>query len=360
MPSWRHGARGGRRRLGERRERDPRAGRPQVLAALRRHRAPRAVERADHARRRCDAGGARAAQRLRRAQRRLRRRAEVPAGLDDRVPARPRRARDVARHAARDGRAAGSTTRSAAASPATRSTRPGRCPTSRRCSTTTRCWPAPTCTAGRSRARSGCARCAARRSTGRCARCAARRAASAAALDADSEGVEGKFYVWTPERAARGARASAGRAGDRLLRRHRAGNFERGSTSSRRAGPSRQRLAEIRRRLSARARARVRPGLDDKRLTAWNALMISALAEAGAVLERARLPRRRASACATFVLERAARRATAACCAPGRTAGPHRRLPRGPRVPARGADHPVRGDLRPALVSRGGARSPTR
>ena len=85
--------------------------------------------------------------------RRFRRRAEVPAGVGDRVAARAAARRDDgAAHAARDGRAAGSTTRSAAASRATRSTPPGSCRTSRRCSTTTRCSRAPTCTAGRSAA----------------------------------------------------------------------------------------------------------------------------------------------------------------------------------------------------------------
>ncbi len=57
---------------------------------------------------------------------------------------------------------------------------------------------------------------------------------------------------------------------------------------------------------------RVRPGLDDKRLCSWNALMISALAEAGAALERDRLRGGRGGDCAEFVLERAARRRRAA------------------------------------------------
>jgi uncharacterized protein YyaL (SSP411 family) len=100
------------------------------------------------------------------------------------------------------------------------------------------------------------------------------------ALDADSEGVEGKFYVWTPDelRAALGTEADAAITAFGITE---AGNFEGRSIPVRAADAPpegvRQRLYEARSK-------RVWPGLDDKRLTSWNALMISALAEAGAVL----------------------------------------------------------------------------
>ncbi len=65
----------------------------------------------------------------------------------------------------------------------------------------------------------------------------------------------------------------------------RAPNFE-GRWVPVRATPDPAGLAELKAELYAARAQRVWPGLDDKRLTAWNALIISALAEAGAVLER--------------------------------------------------------------------------
>jgi uncharacterized protein YyaL (SSP411 family) len=121
------------------------------------------------------------------------------------------------------------------------------------------------------------------------------------ALDADSEGVEGKFYVWA---VAEMREALAGEpdaeeaiawfgATDR-------GNFE-GRNIPVRGPGSPERLDNWRRRLYDVRAQRVWPGLDDKRLTSWNALMISALADAGAVLERSDYVDA-ASACADFVL----------------------------------------------------------
>ncbi len=112
------------------------------------------------------------------------------------------------------------------------------------------------------------------------------------ALDADSEGVEGKFYVWTQEELqALGAENA-----------FELGRFEHGHYVLRARDAAPADLPEIRARLLAARAERVRPGLDDKRLTGWNALMISALAEAGAVLERADYLDA-AVACAAFLLE---------------------------------------------------------
>src|SRR3954454_16042165 len=106
------------------------------------------------------------------------------------------------------------------------------------------------------------------------------------ALDADSEGVEGKFYVWTVEEII----GALGRDADAALDWFGAtdeGNFE-GANVLEARGPEPDPLTkrQIRERLLEVRAQRVWPGLDDKRLTSWNALMIAALAEAGAVLER--------------------------------------------------------------------------
>ena len=110
------------------------------------------------------------------------------------------------------------------------------------------------------------------------------------ALDADSEGEEGRFYVWTTAElaAALGPDADAALAWFGATD---AGNFPDGPPGSNvleSRGP--EPAADVRRRIRARlleVRARrVRPATDDKRLAGWNALMISALADAGAALKR--------------------------------------------------------------------------
>jgi uncharacterized protein YyaL (SSP411 family) len=98
------------------------------------------------------------------------------------------------------------------------------------------------------------------------------------ALDADSEGEEGKFYVWTLAEL----RDAGGDDAVEAFGATEGGNFE-GKNILVRAGDA---SAELKRRLYEIRAERVWPGLDDKRLTSWNALMIAALAEAGAVLER--------------------------------------------------------------------------
>jgi len=119
------------------------------------------------------------------------------------------------------------------------------------------------------------------------------------ALDADSEGVEGKFYVWSVDelRAVLGDDADAAIA---YFGATEGGNFD-GSNILTRGAEEPERLPEIRAKLYEARSERVWPGLDDKRIASWNALMISALADAGAVLERTDYLEA-ASRCADFVL----------------------------------------------------------
>jgi uncharacterized protein YyaL (SSP411 family) len=121
-----------------------------------------------------------------------------------------------------------------------------------------------------------------------------------AALDADSEGVEGKFYTWS---LAQLHDVLGDLADDAIayFGATESGNFEAGLNVLEARGPEPAAREEIRRRLYEARAERVRPGLDDKRLTGWNALMISALAESGAVLEEPEYLDA-ARTCATFLI----------------------------------------------------------
>jgi uncharacterized protein YyaL (SSP411 family) len=107
----------------------------------------------------------------------------------------------------------------------------------------------------------------------------------ASALDADSEGVEGAFYVWTPAQLVEVLGEDDGAWAAALLGVTEQGTFEHGqSVLQLRSDPDDpERWSRVRAALfDARAR-RERPARDDKVVAAWNGLAIAALARAGDV-----------------------------------------------------------------------------
>jgi uncharacterized protein YyaL (SSP411 family) len=116
------------------------------------------------------------------------------------------------------------------------------------------------------------------------------------ALDADSEGEEGRFYVWTPAQVREVLGEDAGPVIEHYGVTER-GNFEGASILHLPGGAGRfsvpggresapPGLDEARRALYEARAKRTWPARDDKRLASWNALAIAALAEAGAVFGR--------------------------------------------------------------------------
>jgi uncharacterized protein YyaL (SSP411 family) len=110
--------------------------------------------------------------------------------------------------------------------------------------------------------------------------------AFSASLDADSEGEEGKFYVWSLAEIEKilGAEDAAFFASHYDI--SEGGNFEGHNIPNRlndrtRSRDEEARLAALRQRLLTERDKRVRPGLDDKVLADWNGLMIAALVNAG-------------------------------------------------------------------------------
>ncbi|MBN9045128.1 MAG: thioredoxin domain-containing protein [Rhizobiales bacterium] len=115
--------------------------------------------------------------------------------------------------------------------------------------------------------------------------------AFASSLDADSEGEEGRFYVWSAEeiddvlgddssafKAWYGVSTNGNWEGENILNRLHAVDESANPPAS---------IAAARQKLFACRKKRVHPGRDDKALTDWNALVIRALAEAGRSLGRA-------------------------------------------------------------------------
>ena len=111
----------------------------------------------------------------------------------------------------------------------------------------------------------------------------------AASLDADSEGVEGKFYVWSEAEIDQALGDDDGEFFKSVYDVSEGGNWEGSNILNRlrdqktHAPAAEERLIQLRSKLLKLRDARVRPGWDDKILADWNGLMIAALVRASDV-----------------------------------------------------------------------------
>ena len=123
-------------------------------------------------------------------------------------------------------------------------------------------------------------------------------------LDADADGREGSTYVWTPSQLAEVLGGDDGRWAAEVFAVTGSGTFEHGtSVLQLPADPDDvQRLERVRTALLAARLTRAQPGRDDKVVTSWNGLAITALVEAGVALEEHGLIQA-ARRCATALLD---------------------------------------------------------
>ncbi len=106
-----------------------------------------------------------------------------------------------------------------------------------------------------------------------------------ATLDADSEGEEGKFYVWTRAEVLSVLGEEDGRAFCELYDITEGGNWE-GHSIPNLKGDSFAPAAQLRGKLYAAREKRVRPGRDEKILSGWNGWMLAAFADAAVAFDR--------------------------------------------------------------------------